>query len=90
MLGNNLFLACDGYGVAVTYNDGNTFTLLIGKANDHYFVDIASTTDGKLIAYLSGYGYNASKLFEGNLYVSFDTGKTWKIILLLLSLLNPN
>ncbi|MFA8344373.1 MAG: T9SS type A sorting domain-containing protein [Rhodothermaceae bacterium] len=75
-----VFFTTNG-GVLCKLKNDDSFEVLINGANDHYFMDVDVSADGKLLVACSEYGYN--KLYgsgakhAGGIYKSTDDGNNF-------------
>ncbi len=73
----SVFLASNGIGVYRSTDQGNTFDLVLGGINDHFYTDVVVGFQGKLAAVLSQFGHNSDPVHTPGVYRSVDDGDEW-------------
>jgi PKD domain/Secretion system C-terminal sorting domain len=72
----SVFAASNAFGIIKSNDGGNSFNLVLGKEDDHYFSDIIVTGNGTLVASLSS-GWSESPLNQPGIYKSINEGQSW-------------
>jgi photosystem II stability/assembly factor-like uncharacterized protein len=76
-LNGNIFVATNGLGIFRSTDGGETFSLVLGGANNHIWSDVAIGSDGTLLAVLSRSFVGINPANKPGLYKSTDNGTTW-------------
>jgi hypothetical protein len=71
-----IFIASNEYGICRSDNGGNSFELVLGGQNDHYWADVVVNSEGTVIAALSQYGWNYAPTNLPGIYKSTNDGQT--------------
>lgn len=75
-----VFIASNEKGILRSTNGGKDFEFVLGGTDYYYYTDVAKTSDGKIIAFLSRYGTHGGRQSSYGIYVSYNHGDTWKNI----------
>lgn len=71
----SIFVASHGVGVLRSDNGGDSFSLVLGEVNDHYFSDVIVTEAGTIVAVLSELGFNTgAPVYAPGIYKSTEDG----------------
>jgi hypothetical protein len=75
-----LFAASNGFGVLRSTDGGSSFQLVHGGPGDHAYADVATASNGLVMATLSQQTAGATPTNTPGVYVSTDDGQTWQDI----------
>ncbi len=73
----SVFFASHPFGIFKSADGGNSFSLVLGGANEHIFSDIDVAANGTLVAVISSPYQGVTPQNSPGVYKSTDDGQTW-------------
>jgi chitodextrinase len=74
----SVFVAAQGIGILKSDDGGNSFQILLGKPNDHYYNDLSIADDGSIVAVVSPSGDPSITPDKSpGIYKSTNNGQSW-------------